>query len=42
MAVVVMLAYTDRHAAAQRQDAGSDEGRSTLIYVVLDLCCRPL
>jgi hypothetical protein len=33
---------TDRHAAAQHRDAGSDEGRAALIYVVLDLCRRPL
>src|ERR1700730_14458617 len=29
--------YTYRHAAAQYRDAGSDEGRSALIYVILDL-----
>ena len=34
--------YTDRHAAAQQQDSGSDEGRSTLIYLVLDLRRRPV
>jgi hypothetical protein len=34
--------YTYRHAAAQHQDAGSDEGRSALIYVILDLRRRPL
>src|SRR5262245_57520597 len=27
----------DRHAAAQHQDAGRDEGRSSSVYVVLDL-----
>jgi hypothetical protein len=34
--------YTYRYAAAQYQDAGSDEGRSALIYVILDLRRRPL
>lgn len=34
--------YAYRHAATQYQNAGSNEGRSTQIYVVLDLRRRPL
>src|ERR1019366_5577460 len=33
--------YTYRHAAAEHQDARSDESRSALIYVILDLRRRP-